>query len=347
MHYFLLFLLNNLKIPELKNKVFTFMLLFFLSLSCFSQKDNSRRFINDMLVLSGRFARPVTAGAGYQNSAGWFNSSEVLEPWGLRLSFQANALFVPSDKKSFTLKESSLSTLGIEGFDTAVLPTAFGGATNIYLRGTVIFQDFAQEELMEQEVRFKAFDGVRLDYVPSAFLQGAIGLPAETELVLRGMPETKIGEVAASTFGIGLKHNIDQYFGRNRAGNFDFAIGAAYSKLKLDYEFAPREVENYLMMNLIEVDADLFLVELIGSRRWQVLELFAAVGAMDSKFNYHIGGDGYALAIVNSELEALADDTVNIKGDVGFNLHFGSFRFSTTATFGDFYNVNAGLHLEL
>ncbi|MCX2839678.1 hypothetical protein OQ279_16145 [Salinimicrobium sp. MT39] len=323
-------------------------LLFLLPSALVAQtEDNSQLFINDMLVLAQNFAQPAADGASYQAGAGWFSSAAALEKWDFRVSVHGNALFVPNDKKSFNLSNSDLELLEMEGITSATFPTAFGGSTSEYFVGDVTFENPLTGGVLTEAVRFKGIDGINRDYVPHAFLQASVGVSAGTEITVRAMPEVTIDGVSASTYGIGAKHSLSQYFRNTYAEGFQLAVGASYSKLNVDYEFDPISVQNFLTMNHIVVDANLFLAEVIGSKRWNNLEVFAAAGVMNSNFDYEMGGDGIALPRVNQELGGIEGGQTQFKGDLGLNLYFSRFRLSAMMTAGEFFNANLGLSVGI
>ncbi len=328
--------------------LFLLSLLFFVNSASFSQEgEDVRLFVGDMLTLAGNFAQPAADGAAYQASAGWFSSAAALEKWDVRLSMHGNALFVPEDRKQFSLSNSMLELLQIEGADAVRLPTAFGSGTDVYFAGDITFINPVNGEQETASVRFKGLDGISLDYVPHAFLQGAVGLPYESELTIRGMPEVTLDGVTASTFGIGLKHSLNQYFRFNDPEGFRLALALAYSDFNVEYGFEAIEVDDLLSMDVVNVDADLWMAEAIGSKRWGSFELFAALGATNSRFNYEMGGGGPALGVVNAELLALGDAVTQFKADLGMNVFFGPFRISAMATGGDFFNANLGIHIHI
>ena len=320
-------------------KFYSFLFLF-LPLSILAQTDD-KLFVADMLTIAENFSQPAADAAGYQASAGWFSSALPLEKWDFRISLHGNALFVPSDKKTFSLSNADLKLLEIEGAESAELPTAFGGRSEFKFVGDI---NYAGQDI---PVDFNAIDGIGRDYVPHAFLQVAVGVSAGTEITVRAMPEVTIDGVTASTYGVGAKHSLSQYFGYNYPEDFQLALGVAYSKLNVDYEYDPVDVEGLLTLDMITVDADLFMAEVIGSKRWSFFELFGAAGAMNSNFKYEMGGNGILLPQVNTEVDRIEDSQMQFKGDVGFNLYFGRFRLSSMATLGDFFNANVGLHVRI
>lgn len=331
----------------MKNKLPVLSILIMFSWISYPQQGNSEEFIDDMLLLAGNFAKPAAEGVGYQSSAGWFSSAAVLEPWDLRFSVQGNALFVPEKQESYTLRQSELGLLSIEDASSVKIPTAFGGTTGAYFSGEVTFLNPLSGEFETEEIRFKGFDGINLNYVPHAFAQLAVGLPFDTEVTVRATPEVTIDDVTTSTIGIGAKHNLSRYFNSPGDRDFQLAIAVAYSRLNVEYAFDPIEIRDYLSMDLITVGGNLFMAEVVGSKSWGIFEPFVALGAINSGFDYEIGGGGWALDRVNDEIRELADTEASLKADFGFNLHYKRFRFTTMATVGEFFNANVGLYVRI
>ena len=160
------------------------------------------------------------------------------------------------------------------------------------------------------------------------------------------MPKVTIDGVAASTYGMGVKHNLSQYFDYNYPEDFQFALGASYSKLTVGYAFDPTGAEGLILLDEIDVDANLFMAEVIGSKNWGLFEIFAAAGAMNSSFSYTFGGTGQ-VDLVNAQVDTLEDSIIQFKGDLGFNVHFDRFRLSVMGTVGEFFNANLGLHVRI
>lgn len=314
----------------------------FLATPVSAQSDDVNKFINDVLLIAGEFSAPAADGAGIQAGAGWFSSASALEKWDFRVSVHGNALLIPSKRKSFNLSNSNLQLLKIQGAENVSLPTAFGGMSDVMISGNI---NFMGENI---PVDFNAIDGIGRDYIPHAFLQMAVGVSAGTEVTVRAMPKVTIDGVTASTYGLGVKHNLTQYFNPYDFENtLQVALGAAYSKLNVEYEFDSQGAEGIVLLNLINVDADLLMAELLVSKAWGKFEPFGAVGIMNSSFDYTFGGTGQYLSVVNTQVDKLEDSNLQFKGDLGFNFHFDRFRLSAMGTVGEFFNANLGLHVRI
>ncbi|WP_157514596.1 DUF6588 family protein [Christiangramia portivictoriae] len=296
--------------------------------------------IDDLLFIADGFATPAAESAAYQATASWFTSAKALEPWKVDVSLHANALFVPSSKKEFTINNNDFTNLTIAGGgNAAVVPTAFGSDTDVMFNGNFLGQEFA----------FQAIEGIDTGALMYPFAQVSVGLPLGFQLGVRALPALEVSGSEFSTYGIGLKHNLSQYFGRRRTRDDDLEVAAivAYDIFDVKYEFEQISVPNLLNLNLIDVSSGVWMAEVMASKKYENFEIFGALGVAQSDFEYEFGGSGLALDLVNNEISRLNDSQAQFKGDIGFNLYFNSFKVSTMATAGKFVNLNVGLHFLL
>ena len=317
----------------------------------FAQSGKLERLADEMLFLADQFAGPAAEGAAYQAGAGWFTSATALEPWQVEVSFQGNALIVPSNRQTFTVsnndfknvpQDGGAAVLSILGDDNAIVPTAFGGSTDVKYGF-----EFAGENY-----EFGAFQGADKSVLAYPFVQASVGLPYETEFAARFLPQLTVDGVSFSTYGLAVKHNFTQYFKFNRKDDIQAAAIIAYNKFDVEYEFGPVDLntndKNLGSLNLVDVNSDLWMASLIGSKRYgDSFEVFGALGATNSNFNYAMGGNGQILPLINNRLNDLDKDNTQIKADIGFNIYFNRFKISTMATAGKFFHINAGLHFRI
>ncbi|MGY5848267.1 DUF6588 family protein [Salegentibacter sp. HM20] len=301
-------------------------------------QSDEERVINDLLFIADNFARPAADGASYQASAGWFTSAQSLKKWRVEVSFHGNALFVPTSKQNFTVNNNRFSLLRIKDESGGVrVPSAFGGDTDVFFEGEVRGNSF----------EFQALEGVNKSAVPHAFPQVTVGLPYESELAIRVLPAMTIDGVKFSTYGAGLKHNFSQYFRFNEPEDFQFAAILAYSKFDVEYEFNPVDIPNLANLNVIDVNANLWVASVLGSKRYGDFEVFGALGATNSNFTYEMGGTGVALGAINTALGEIDDAKAQFKGDLGFNFYLNRFKISSMLSAGNFFNANLGLHFRI
>ena len=310
-------------------------------------------FVEDMLFLADGFASPASESAAYQATAGWFSSARALEEWKVDVSIHGNAIFVPSSKKEFTINNNDFNILQITGDDRAILPTAFGKGTDVQFEGQrniVIDQEDGLPVPAGTEIpisSFDAIDGIDKGALIYPFAQVSVGLPFGTEIGVRALPSLDIDGSEFSTYGVGLKHNFSQYFRFNDEEDLQVAAVLAYNIFDVKYAFDPISVEQVVQLNLIDVSANVWMAEVLASKKYENFEIFGALGVAQSDFEYEFGGNGVALPLINNELVRLNDKEAQFKGDIGFNLYFDRFKISTMATAGKFVNLNLGLHFIL
>ena len=313
----------------------------FLSLLLVTQFSKAQEDVNllidDMLLIAENFAAPGAEGATLQSSAGWFSSASTLDKWQVEISVHGNALFVPSSKQDKLIRNNQFNNLTIGEGSNALLPTVYGGETEAIYQGTIFGQDF----------EFDAIDGLNKSVVLHAFPQVTVGLPFKTEIAVRYLPEVFINDVGISTYGVGLKHNFSQYFyKRLRDEDFQFALVANYSNFKADYKFTPIDVK-IANLTRIDVDANMYNLQLIGSKLYDNFEVMGGFGYTNSKFDYAFGGTGASLPTLNNQLGALGNSEGKFKGNIGFNYYFNKFKFSTVLSASGLFNANVGLHYRL
>lgn len=307
-------------------------------------QDPIEDFGSDMLKIADNFASPAAESAAYLSSAGWFNSAKGLDLWQVDISLQANVLLIPESKKSATIQDFDL--LQVQSGGIAEIPTAFGGNSDIIFQGDIYGESF----------QFDAIDGVDKSVLAHPFIQAAVGLPFGTELIGRYLPSTEIDGVEFSTYGVGLKHNFNQYLLNPQPYDFQFAALVAYSKYDVNYAYSPVTIPHDLsgwapesVLKDIEVDGDFVLFQLLtsktlGNKGWSA---FGAVGLTSSSFEYVMGGQGELLPVVNSRLQTLSKNEMEFKGDLGITYEAGNFLFSSMFSQGKFSNLNLSLHYRL
>ncbi|MDT0675742.1 DUF6588 family protein [Autumnicola musiva] len=316
-----------------------FLLSFLFSFNCYSQ-DNQDLIVADLLRIADGFADPAANSVAYQANGGWFSSAQSMDPWQFEVSVHGNAVFVPNSRKNYII--DNLEVLTIRGDESrAVVPTAFGSSSE------VVFEGVYESALGDFPFDFEAIEGIDKSLVGHPFAQITVGLPAETEFAVRLMPAITVGDVKVNTYGAGVKHNFSQYLRFNEPEDFQFSAFVAYSLFDIQYEFTPLDLQPLVELNAIEVDADVWVAELLGSKRYADFEIFGALGVASSNFAYMMEGSGAALSDINSALGSLGDSEAQFKGDIGFNIYLNRFKISTMATAGRFFNLNLGLHFRI
>jgi hypothetical protein len=319
-------------------KIFLAFLFLFPFLSK-AQEDNLGLVIGDLLKVTGDFVKPAGKATVYQSDAGWFSSAQSLGLWKIDVSIHGNALFVPGGKTTTTVSNSDFEVIHIRGAETAEVPTAFGGDTDVFFDGEIAAYGNTTE------FEFQALEGLGKQVVIHPFVQVAVGLPLEIEFSIRYVPIVNIDDVEILTFGVGLKHNLNQYFQNSEPEDFQFAVLLAYSKFNVDYKFEPLDINGLAEFDALKVKSDLWSLQLISSKVFpnSPWEVSAALGITNADFDYALGGTGPALDGLNQALETIGDNEITVKGHLGGNYKIGRFSINSMIAIGEFYNLSLGV----
>lgn len=170
-------------------------------------------------------------GAIYSSNAGWYNTAKVHKKLGIDLSLRLNASFVPSSEQIFSVTD--LDYISTEAIN---LPTIAGESRQENLIITIP----SDGNLPEMTTTIKSPKGIKsrlpLGAIPAPVLQLGIGIPFDTEIIIRYSPEYHRRGIDMSLKGIGVKHNLLQYFEPIDKFPLNVSAFASFSKMKIDYD---------------------------------------------------------------------------------------------------------------
>ncbi len=184
---------------------YVLILLLLIAKPSFSQQDQFASFAENNI---NGFAQPFVTSLGEGLNTGGFYTAYVPKLFGFSISFRAMYILIPNDQKTFT------PTLP-EGY-TAAKPTAtfWGDQGGIYSgpNGYVTY-----------------INGINKSGTPF-YMPQITGSLLGTELLIRYLPQQKVGDKNLNFFGIGVRHSISQYL---PLVPVDLAVQVLYNKLTL------------------------------------------------------------------------------------------------------------------
>ena len=186
---------------------------------------------DDSKKIFKRYMNPLMKGAIYSSNSGWYNTAKVHSKLGVDLSFRLNTTFVPSSEQTFSISDLENITSNAKN-----LPTIIGENRQENLLITIP----ADGLLPELKTTVKAPKGIKsklpLGGVPAPVLQLGVGIPFDTEIIIRYSPEYHRKGIDMSLKGLGIKHNLLQYFGPIDKFPLNVSAFASFSKMEIDYD---------------------------------------------------------------------------------------------------------------
>ena len=193
-------------------------------------------------------------------AGGWYNTAKTHKKLGFDITLSINSSFIPTSAETY-------STLGLTSIvaSSEQLPTVLGGKTN----ETMSISLFGQGSFPELNASFTAPSGIKddlpLNIIATPSLQLAVGLPFKTDLIIRYIPVRSSKNTSVGLKGVGIKHNLLQYFGpAEKVPLIDVSLLAAYSTYSIDYNI--QKTSNLAGANqqaLLSMDS--YVIKLISS----------------------------------------------------------------------------------
>lgn len=317
-------------------KLFAIFLLSSVTVS--AQLEDLGAVADDFVFLSNKYISPAAEATVFQSSGGWYTSAKKKELWDVEFSIQGNFLFVPNRFKNFLIDENQLQNFTIQGESTtALVPTALGGDDFVVLEG----------QIGDDSFQFDSPEGINISTVKHAQFQVSLGLIYGTTLIGKYSPKIKINKTHYQIYGLGMLHNLSQWFSQqdNHKTEISFLLG--YSFFNVSDTFS--EVNLPLgSLNSVDVDGKSLLFNLIASKDVNNFTFSAALGLTSSQFEYSIGGRGELLVnTLNQALETLNKNKTNFKADLGADYNFGDFSVNALLVMGRYFNLTFGLNYNL
>ena len=288
-------------------------------------------------------------GAIYSSNGGWFNSAKVHDKLGVDLSLRLNTSFVPSADQVFSI--SNLEYITSRADD---LPTIIGSNRQEDLIVTIPSDGI----LPEMKTIIKSPSGIKsklpLGAVPAPVLQLGIGIPFDTEVIIRYSPEYHRKGIDMSLKGIGIKHNLLQYFGPIDKFPLNVSAFASFSKMEIDYD-----IQSFGSINGVGQVAQFSLnnynLLLLASLDVMVINFYTGFGLSGGNSSFKMLGQ-YDLEYQtesNIPVTRFLKDPIDMNFNVsGFQTTIGAkFKFLIFSAFADFtfqeYNtLSAGISIN-
>jgi hypothetical protein len=272
----------------------------------------------DATKLFQAYLEPLGKGLGASFSGGWYNTAKPHKLGGFDLTLSVNMSITPSSDRSFDLSKIGLTnnSTAVASFSENMAPTFSGKRES----GPTITYTEKISGSNNTIASYKTPQGTGLTFFPTPMVQFGLGLIKGTEVMVRYMPTVKIGDFGKlGLWGVGLKHNIDQwipvigkvpFLNISVAGGYTkFSTSAALSVTHDDinapaptvpYDYSGQE------MNLV---VQSYTASLLASINVPVVCIYGGLGFISTKTSLDLKGD-YPVPVPNASTGAIETNVV-------------------------------------
>ncbi|MDC6352395.1 hypothetical protein PP178_12605 [Zeaxanthinibacter sp. PT1] len=303
--------------------------------------EDAEKFMTDYLS-------PVSEASIYSISSGWFNSASAKPLGGFEISVIGNLTGFKNkeDKKSFILDTSEYENLQFQDRSISKeVSTALGDIEGI---GVFVEAEVAPGITAREDFELPSgLSSEGIDFIPSGYLQGSVGLIKGTEIKARFLPKIETDEVSISLYGIGLQHEFTSHLPADKILPIAVSGLIGYTHLDGSYDFTNTSIidgEN----QRIDASINSWNFQAIVSTRLPVINFYGALGYLSGTSTTDVLG---TYRVQSGPFQETYTDPFSIEkkvngvtANLGAKLKLGFFRLNADYSLGAFNNLSLGVN---
>tara|TARA_R110000868_G_scaffold21640_9_gene89803 strand:- start:22992 stop:24002 length:1011 start_codon:yes stop_codon:yes gene_type:complete len=301
---------------------------------------DAERFSND-------YFGPLSEGALYSISNGWYNSAKAKPLGGFEISVIGNMSSFKNkdDKKAFTLNTADYENLQFsDGSTSNLVSSALGDIDGIlvYVEGEI-----APGITQRQEFELPSgLSGEGINFVPSAFIQASVGLIKGTEIKARFLPKVNTEDVSVGFYGVGIQHEFTSLLPAEKIWPVAISGVIGYTHLDGSYDFTDTGVISGQNQR-IETDMNTWVFQAVVSTKLPIINFYGGIGYLKGKATTDFLGTYESGFITSPSVEdpfSLTREVSGVTANVGTKLKLGFFRLHADYTIAEFNSVSFGIN---
>jgi hypothetical protein len=283
--------------------------------------------------LAEAYTSPLPTGLSTALNSGWATGAAPTKKLGFSIQVRAAFAAVPSSGTTFDANE-----LGLENV------TVSGSSSNTISGGSGSGQTISD---LSNSYSFSIPGGTGVDIVPAAMIQGNVGLIKGTDITVRYIPETDIGDYGSiSVVGAGIKHGLNQWLPGGKLLPVDISVMAAFSQTDLNATISSSAEQ------FVNTTTETFVFNALVGKTLPFISAYAGVGFQTGTFNLDMLGDytvgsGPAQETFTDPVSFSSDSDAAIHALAGAQFKLAIFRIFAEVTLAEYTTYNAGIGIGL
>lgn len=302
---------------------------------------DAERFANDYLM-------PGTDGLMHSMNANWYNTADVKPLGGFEISVLVSASSVKDENKMFNLNTADYQNIEfVDGPGSKMVSTVLGE------NDPAMFVEIKYDNPIfgSQTETIELPNGIgssSANLLPTAFIQGAIGLSNGIELKARFIPKIETDGVSLGMYGAGLQVEFTKWLPADKL--LPVAISGLVAYTHLDGSYDLTESSGIAGENQrIESDTNTWLLQLIASTKLPVINFYGGLGYIKGKSESDLLGtyrvtDGIISSDPFVNPFSISSEVSSVRGTIGTKLKLGFFRLNAEYHLSEFNAFSVGLN---
>ncbi|WP_308990501.1 DUF6588 family protein [Mariniflexile litorale] len=310
---------------------------------------NAERFANDYL-------KPGTNGLIHSMNANWFNTAEAKPLGGFEISVIANAATIKKEHKSFLMNiadynsdpDQDFTIEFADGMASKKVASAFG-ENNPDVNIIVKYDDPLLPGEQQETITLPSGIGSQTaNLLPTAFIQGALGLSKGIEIKARFVPKINTEDIDFSMYGAGLQVEFTKWLPADKLLPVAVSGLVAYTHLDGSYDLTDSSGINGDNQRL-ENDTNTWLFQLIASTKLPVINFYGGIGYIKGKsesdlLGTYIVSNGPLFSQTITNPFSVSSEVSSVRGTIGTKLKLGFFRLNAEYHLAEFNAFSVGIN---
>ena len=328
-----------------------FLITMTLSLSTYAQSNINQLLaagLDDAERFTNNYMAPLSEGALYSISNGWYNSAQAKPFGGFEISIIGNVASFRNkpDKKAFILNTADYENLQfVDASSSRLVSSALGDieGVRVYVEAEIAPGITSREEFTLPT----GLASENINFIPSGFLQASVGIFKGTEVKARFLPKIKTDEVAIGLYGFGIQHDFTSHLPANKILPVAISGIIGYTNLSGTYDFTNT---NLIAGENQRIDATLstWTFQAVASTTLPVINFYGGLGYVSGKSDTDILG---TYIVQSGPFQTTYIDPFSVQksasgvtANLGAKLKLGFFRLHADYTLAAFNNLSVGVN---
>jgi hypothetical protein len=193
--------------------------------------------------------------------------------------------------------------------------------------------------------------GEGLDFLPSGYLQGSVGLIKGTELKARFLPKLEYEGASVGLIGFGLQHDFTKLLPADKILPVAISAVIGYTRVNGDYDFTDATLidgEN----QRIEASINTWAFNAVVSTRLPIINFYGGIGYITGKSETDVLGTyrvtrGPFASETYIDPFSITQKVNGVTGTIGAKLKLGFFRLNADYNLGAFNTLTFGINFGM
>lgn len=314
---------------------------------------------DDASLLTQNYLNPAMKGMMFSMNDGWATTAKVHKKFGFDITIGVNASFVPNAAKTFAFVPTDYKYVSLPDGQTQI-PTAMSKddmETKVDISvpigyGAYLVGNFSMPGGIAKDLPVNA--------VPSPTVQIGFGLPFKTDIKARFVPKLSFDDdLDASLYGLGLQHDLTQYFGPIEKLPLSISVLGAFTNMKVAYAILDDDPNDDVAVTNGKIDFKMntWTVQALASLDFKIITLYGSVGYNNGKTSMKMKGDymlSYDVEDANGNLIGSAEESISnpinldfeangMRTTLGTRLNLSIFKIFADYTFQEYNTATVGI----